>query len=110
MENRAYDGKPIPERQFKARYWNAEQPYPLLPVTLEDGESLTEQKIINNVIALNLEHRRQLAETREAEECHRRDMIRLHSRIRKLENLIAFALLLFIGLGVLVGLIYRALQ
>jgi hypothetical protein len=109
MEKQVYNGLPISERHFKARYWGVNHPYPLLPVALEDGESIVEQKIINNMIALVILERKHRAETREAEEHTKREMTRLHKEIRKLENRLAISLVLYIVLAAAVLVIFKAL-
>lgn len=109
MEKQAYAGNPLPAKTFKARYWEAQHVYPFLPLHLETGESLMEQKMINNLMALNIQQRKHLIETREAEVTTRRELQKLYTKLHKLENLIAFALCLIILLAVIVGLMWRAL-
>lgn len=101
---------PLPEPYFRARYWRAcgTTAYPKLPLTLTDADTLTEQKIINNVIALSLQTHRQnmaLNEQRVRETFHRDEMRR---EMRRLKLLVAAAFTVMIPLMIMIGLLWRA--
>lgn len=112
-QRRACASKPMPAAQFRARYWpafgNGHNAQPFLPLTLEEADTLTGQKLINNMTALSVQQKKMALMIRDATEAQRRETIRLEQRLNRLEALLAFTLCLFILLAVTVGLLWKAL-
>ncbi len=100
---------PLAVDQFQARYWRAfgKRPFPLLPLTLADGESLAEQKLSNNLTALaaHLKHTEQALHT---EQEHLRQLeTGFHTHLRRLEWLLCLAFALLCLLMIAIGLLWR---
>ena len=110
MEKQAFARERVPSQTFKATFWEAQHPYPLLPLAIDDGASLTEQKVINNLNAMMIREKRQSMEARDEMERLRREVAQANDRVRKQGNLITFLLCLFIVLALAVGLACRALR